>query len=439
VNALLYALYSAAIFMPHWGHARAEYPFLAILFLVALRRGAGGALRPIRADIVILALMVLSGILSIIAFNAFHGGFHWRDLMSLVRYPTYAVFLIATAGFPFDERSSRSFFRFIGVIGVVCGTLSVIQYYNALGLNSWFLRMYRDIIFDEYVSNFVLEGGVRRVIGTSGNPNNWAFLLATISLLLAGRIVLAARLRWLPLLAFTLLALLMTGSRSNLIGFLAGLLAMLAVAVALHRQRRPVAAIVGGAAILLVLSLVFLAYTESMAQDPQRFTTDRIGSFLSRIEVWRSTLTEYKSDFLLGRGPNKAARRIGFRDASSYHVRDNIFIAIFAQFGMIGVLLFLALLAVQFQALLRAAREAPASLAYWPIAMIGVLVAWVLYNMTADAFFAAQPATIFLFLHGTTIALTISLRSNRQSTFTSMLETSTSWSGTTRHRTQADA
>lgn len=401
---VLLGLLFAILYPPHWGHLRLEYPFVAALVLVALQRGGIASLtRGIRGELVLLFLMTLSGMLSIIVFNASSSSFSWRDMMSIIRYPAYAVLLMSVVSYPFSERHKQSLYYFLGFSAILCSVISIIQYFNILGLNQTFVSLYRNIEQDGYYYTFVLGLGNRRVIGTAGNPNSWGFALSLIGILVMARIVFMRHLLWMPHLILVMASLLMAGSRTAMIGFIVGSGVMM-VAGAMYGRIRG-ASIVTAMLALMVLPGVFYIYSQQTVDAADRYSTNQIGSLLKRFEVWSATIDEYSEDFLIGRGPNKSARRVGFVDAKSFHVRDNIFVSVFAQFGILGLALLIGFFIVQWRKLWRAAKETAASDQFWILGMLGGFVSWFLFNITADAFFALHPTHLFLAIYGVTLSI----------------------------------
>lgn len=396
-----------AMFFPHLGHARAEYPFVLLLLFAAVTGRAGGpVLRGVRVEILLLGLMAISGLISIVAYNTTKASavFHWRDLMSIVRYPAYMMMILAGSSLRIDERAKSTIYGYIGVAALLASAVSIVQYFNVFGLNQIFLATYRDASDEVYVNNFVLDAGFRRIIGTAGNPNNWGFALSLLGLLTLSRVVYSRHLSWIPHLSLIFLSLLMTGSRSTLIGFLAGGLVIFGVGMRLGRARGATIATAGLAVVLI--PLVFTVYTQRLQTErgADRFSTERIGSLFNRFDVWTATLREYAPDLWVGRGPAKATRRVGFASADTFHVRDNIFVSVFAQFGVLGLSLLLGFFYLQWTRLYAGVKRAPPGDLAWPLGMLGGFVSWTVYNTTADALFALHPTHTFLALYGVTIA-----------------------------------
>lgn len=397
----------SAMFLPHFGHARPEYVFLLLLLIPVLRGGLGHSpLAGVRTDVVLLGLMVISGMISIVAYNATHAGsvFHWRDLMSIVGYPTYAVMIVATANVALDSRGKKTLSRYIGFAALLASLISIVQFFDIGGLNRLFLELYRSADDDIYFRNFVLDYGNRRVFGTAGNPNNWGFALTMLGLIVMARVVYHRHLTWVPHLVLILVSILMTGSRTALLGFMLGAVVIVAIGVQMGRARGGTVATALFA--VLLIPIVFAVYTAQVdeRQGAERFSSKQIGSLIMRFELWTATIEEYSSDMFIGRGPSKAARRKGFEDAESFHVRDNIFVSVFAQFGVVGLSLLFGFFVAQGSKLYRYARLSPPQSLFYSIGAVGVFVAWALYNTAADAFFALHPTHNFLGVYGAAIA-----------------------------------
>jgi O-antigen ligase len=106
-----------------------------------------------------------------------------------------------------------------------------------------------------------------------------------------------------PLIGLIVVALLVTESRGGLVAFAAGLGFFLLLCVWKVRSRRAVAAAVGAALFFGALALIFGAQVFARFQAPAGGEI----STLTRLQIWRDTLTMWKDAPLLGHGLNSFA------------------------------------------------------------------------------------------------------------------------------------
>jgi O-antigen ligase len=221
------------------------------------------------------------------------------------------------------------------------------------------------------------------VIGTSGNPNLWGFVLSCFGILALARVFFGRGMRFVPVLLGLVLALAMTGSRSAMLSFFVGSAATALLSMVF--MRRTVAGLAIGVVATLSLPIIGVAVVSSLGSE--RFESGNISSLYKRFYVWQATIAEYQDDFLLGRGPAKSLRKRGFAgDASKFHVRDNNYVQTFAEFGIIGLGLLVSLFLAQFAHLWRLAPKVPIEERHWVLGGLGIVASWIVFNLSADAF-----------------------------------------------------
>jgi hypothetical protein len=146
------------------------------------------------------------------------------DLNQLVRIIKYLVIYtvaVSVVSLSVDPEQVRiSIINWILVFACLLSLLTAQQYYNLFNLNSLYLHR----IAEEWEYQMILLYGLRRPLGMVGNPNELGFLLAASAIGAMYRLLLQFRVFYLAALLLTLVAILMTGSRSSLVACLAGFL-----------------------------------------------------------------------------------------------------------------------------------------------------------------------------------------------------------------------
>jgi O-antigen ligase len=401
---LLCLLAISVLMIPGYGHARLEYPLLIILVFAGLVGGRFGRIRNILPELALFCALMLSASLSIFVYYSTHSGFHWRDLMSVLRLPVYSLVLTGALLVPMDARLKRVFGALIVILCVMGTLVSVVQYFNIGGLNAFFLQMYRSDVAT-YVDQFIYGSGERRVIGTAGNPNLWGFAMACYGIYVFARITIARGYALLPVLFGVIVAIVMTGSRSSLLSFVIGAVTILIASLRYARSIGPALLLVAVMTVSVPVAVVVIA----QQLGSERFDTQNVRSMYGRFYVWRETLKEYQDDLLIGRGPLKSARKnVKLTDLSNpaaFSTRDNNYIAALAETGILGLVLLLTLFGVIWVRLWRLASRVPPSELHWVLSSLGVMTAWIAFNATADAFNNVYLAHNFWVLYGVTLAI----------------------------------
>jgi O-antigen ligase len=396
----------AALFFPSRGHLRLEYVLVALVLVIIIAQKGFGPFARVRRELFFLGYLTISGLISIMVYNAGEGTFHYRDLFSVARYPVYGAVLaaaaISTRGI---SRSKKTLARMIGVSAIGVAIISLLQHYNPGNIDS----LIRTLFPVAQAGSFEPEYGTlaaMRLTGTTGNPNWWGFTIVATFLLVIARVFVARGLSWLPIVVLLVPCLVLTGSRTAAVAALGGIVVILALSAR-------VGALGAGRIALSTFVALFVIgwgayYQLNLAADTSRFDIRNMGSLVMRFEVWTATLEEYQDDIILGRGPAKLERRYGFQDASSYAVRDNIYISFLAQYGVIGLVGFLGLCILQVVRLFALSRTCQADDRWWPIGLLGIMAAWLLFGATADSFFFVPSSNLFLILYGTALAVSLS-------------------------------
>jgi len=225
--------------------------------------------------------------------------------------------------------------------------------------------LYQAYVFGAYVAVistlFNYHAGITRVGGTrfsaagDSNPNDLAFLLV-LALPIGWHLAVTGKSFWLNwinrlYLPLGLLGLFLTGSRSGLI------VAMVALSIVPWTLPRLSFRIKTAAVVIAVISVATaIAYVPDRSWERLGTTREQIteGTFNDRTRIWKAGLSVYPEHPIIGVGIN------GFAEATIKPLADfrgahNAYISVLIELGIVGLLLFLAVLLDAFLA----ARAAP--------------------------------------------------------------------------------
>jgi len=206
------------------------------------------------------------------------------------------------------------------------------------------------------------EAAFRRFAATGFDPNDFAAILA-LGIPMAWQLARGARL-WLAILNLAylpaaLIAILLSASRG---GAIAAGVAMLVVVFGLPTMDRATrrAAIVVGAALLVVLPLIVPVIGALAESSIYRFGSIARGlgegSLNERGVIWRSGFEAFPENPIRGAGLGAFAAVIE-RTGLGAEVAHNSFLSVFVETGVVGALLFAAVLLAVLLPLLRAPRR----------------------------------------------------------------------------------
>jgi O-antigen ligase len=255
-------------------------------------------------------------------------------------------------------------------------------------------------------------GGWVRPFSTMPGPFHLGLYLVIVLLALAvhlmhGRPKSSTRLLLSAVLLLHLVVLVMTRTKGNWVGLVAGL-----VLLALLQARNPIKAVfrlialsvVGGAAVAVILPLTSEAARQTM-QDALFAVTHPLQAptFIFRLEVWSETvIPALLAHPFLGYGTSSAGeglRNLYFGTSSTYFASHNLFLKVLLELGLFGLLLFLLIIGFSlkqgWQAVWRT-RLPPASaqLLMWSLVVVASFLVSGLVIPTLDAY----PANYYFWL-----------------------------------------
>ncbi len=224
--------------------------------------------------------------------------------------------------------------------------------------------------------------GTTRVIGTFRDPNQ----LASYLLLLIPFSVLTFSKGWTYVLApLNLLALFLTGSRSGLVGFLAGTVAFLTFCISARGTARRIALVAGPA--LMLVGAAYLLNPERAEFYLERFSqTEEIvsqyaaaHSVQARKVLWRASLEAWRESPVFGIGYGSfvalAHRWTPFQESEVH----NSYLRLLAETGVVGLVLVLGFYFYLLKLAWRRRRERLGAALFWAMA------SFMFFSMGVDA------------------------------------------------------
>lgn len=320
-----------------------------------------------------------------------------RDFWEFLTVAYYAVTCVVATTLSRSLATTRQGFHIAMLVFGLAAGVALLQHFNIAGINSTLTPIYDSNVH-------VTDGIIDRVIGTSGNPNEFGAIMIIPALLsFAGVLVFKGKKRGLFACAMCLFAaaLIVTLSRTALIALIAGMAFILlwrflnVAGVQLFVRRTPAVIVIS--AILAVLLIV-------MAPDRviNRLSTvsqfSQTTSWVARTENWSGHAATWLASPLFGWGPGKGTMGT---------IVDNEWLLFLRRYGIAGALVFAVLLARLYRRLGRSLT--PRDVVTQPyrvalqLAMQGVLVAYTIYMVTAAVYHVPQIMTVLLLMVSLTL------------------------------------
>jgi hypothetical protein len=368
--------------------------------MIGLSKRAGAKPRLVATETWLLILLALFAAFSIVV-QLTAKDVSPRDLMVIIRYVVYLATLYAGIAVGLSStKTSPLWYLSLALIGLSIA-ISFAQYFNIGGINSVMLPIYTE---DNRYS--VLEEGLswRRIVGTMGNPNYWGFFLG-LGFILSSYMCLKKRFIFLAPALLLFVSIVMTGSRTSLLAAIATMLVGALLTTVHSNKRFALKALVPLLIACLLLGTLYFSYsyfTADYYEAKDRFSTSNLNTFELRIQWWIKILNEMSLQpytFMLGQGPNKL---------ESVRYGDNIYILYLRDFGLIGLGLYLLLLAKIIRTLFYRTAQLASSpyLGYLAAITFLCFVQLAIFDLAADGWFNVRMAEVLLFGYGLTLGLT---------------------------------
>lgn len=348
------------------------------------------AAKAFKNELIILLFMGFSSVIALMSQNLRGYTFIWRDMMIFPRLGYYACVILL---FAMACKQTVSFSVGRGIVvysAIVLAAFSIVQYFDILHLNKILIPLFRE----NY--DVLLKGQEnRRVIGTMGNPNYWGMTVAMCLCFFSYSILRELRLVDLVLCGLLIVGILFSGSRTALIGTVAGIGGSVFIARLIAARRCEISitllAIVVGGAVML-----WGYMSQALYENTNRFSTENTHTWELRIEYWNRIWADTVSDpveLIIGRGERKS---------EELSWGDNGYLRVLRDYGLLGLSLYLTLLGVMVVRTIRLLDIASVDLA-WSCGLLAILLAWIIFSVTADPWFHVRLVpllfAVYIYIH----------------------------------------
>jgi O-antigen ligase len=373
------------------GNLRIEY---ALVVAVVVFFGASKLFRVFhyfKYEVLILFAMLCFSMFGLLNQSMASGTVTSRDYMIIFRFGFYVsvfVFCVVCAGHLKRFQDDMLYLYFFGFCLI---SLTLIQYYNLFGINQ-IVKPYapEDI---ERMKILVEQAGWRRAVGTLGNPNYWGLIISIVACVVSYRLFWRKRWIYAPLLLGLLGAVLFTGSRAALVAY-CGALVIGGCLFLFALKKKPSGMVVLVFAALAGVTLLRLEFT-SEVETSERYSLDRLGTLEMRVAMWGQILGEMSENpisFVIGQGTRKDARIVGFA--------DNAYVKILREHGLIGLIPYLFLIGFMIRRTLNLVKEIDDDNRAWPGGLFLLLLAWAIFDLSADTWYGPRLMGAILVLYG---------------------------------------
>ncbi len=268
---------------------RPEYGIVLMGILLGTVTGRVSQVRALHKELGLLMVLGVAGIATIMAQILAGYIFIWRDAMVTLMLGYYAAVLVFVSMVSGKSTNYTGAWIFGLTLSAVITAISIFQYFNLLNINSFLLPA-------SGVAGW-LRADVywKRTVGTMGNPNYWGFVISIVLALSPYALFWRARLICLPLFFGLLISLILTGSRSALISWIAGT-TIGGIVLAFAAREVPKAGVSAVAALILVVG-VFGLELSNHYQNKARFSVTNVDTLIGRMTVWKQAWQTTSQDF----------------------------------------------------------------------------------------------------------------------------------------------
>lgn len=308
----------------------------------------------------------------------------------VVKY--YVLFLIIYNLKIVEEIFFEDCLRVIVWLGVVSGLIAFGQYFNTFRINSWLTPYY---ISQEFYLDFLNQGAVlRRTIGTSFNPNHFAFLLSFPIISASVLVWVYKKKRYIIPLLFLYLAMITTLSRTGIVVSAFSVIFGYILWVKIKKSYfSMILMVITLALIIIVFRNLFSSYEWPIYE---RFSGSQLeisgsNSLSARIESWKifwEWFVDLPQIWTFGIGPQKGSE-VGYI--------DNQYISLIRQFGILGLFsitcIQLCIMRHAFQYFFKSNNVEGKAVS---LVIVCLLTSLLSFQMTAEAFNDLQNMSIVL-------------------------------------------
>lgn len=247
------------------------------------------------------------------------------DYFEIYKLLKFMVILLFCYSFSLEAPENR-----IHIIGFLYKLFFVILIFNLL--NYFDLLTFNDTVMPLYVRGGQIIGEKERLLGTMGNPNDNAIILAYFVIIFFLRMKKDLTIKNISLLAIATILLLMTESRTALVALF---ISLCVYALVIQRSATGLLTVLAmGGICIVVINFLDLSYM-SMLWSAEVDSND---SWSGRVELWEALFRLINESPLLGHGPFKE-----FLYNNSIFV-DSEYVQNALRYGYIGTLLYTSLI-----------------------------------------------------------------------------------------------
>lgn len=328
-------------FLPPRGLFPEELVLASLVVSLALRSGKQSRLGAPLGVVNQLLLTLVGSQLVTLLIGAFRWGVTYRDAFEVFR--TLKYFVVFNVGRTSDDKAARWAAHGIIASLVCAAAVGLLEYFNPRGIGDWIITAYGKQSALRFLDTIQRASGYWRVPGTLGNPNAFGYVLDVILIgVFASRNCLVFRQgRGRGLVASVLyltglVIILLTRSRTATLGAIA-VLAVLGGIRVLTMKRRNVLVWLA----VTILCLTMACFVGSvLPRSRLRDMESASASLIYRAQVWDHVVSAtMRESPLFGLGPEKLTEVERFEEI------DSELMSFLKRWGMVGVLIYLALLA----------------------------------------------------------------------------------------------
>ena len=314
-----------------------------------------------------------------------------RDFWELGKLLEYFLIFALVANLRTSSADIKRYYKIALIIFMLSAFFGFAQYLNLGNINAVVSPYYAPT----QMRGLLIHG---RIMGTTGNPNEFgALMVLASSLALSGALFFWRRvsrvLSWLCVSVF-ILAVMYTLSRSALIALAIALAFVLFLYAAKGMKPQEFRRLLLAILLLAIIGLV------DMQLVPEKFVgrTAQLGditqatSWQARVVNWRHNLSIWKQSPIFGWGPGKATMTT---------TADNEWVLLLRRYGIVGVVIFVLWFGRFYFGLRRIRRHALAEeVTALTIALQATLIAYAAYMIPAGIYHSLQLMPILLLFLG---------------------------------------
>lgn len=306
-----------------------------LLFLGRLAKGESIKLRwtPTHKWFFIFGVSILVSILWAWIFKGFSPS--PRDFFEIAKLMEYFLIFAFVTNLSIKRENFKKYYILTICIFLIAAIFAFVQRWNLFpNFNESFIEYVAPKHLDEWL-------GHRRIVGTTGNPNEFGMLMAIASSLAIIGILWIKRIdiKIFSFLSFAIFSftITLTFSRSALIVFLINLLFILFLKYPKRfglRGKTRLVFLIFPMIIILGLIIIQIAPPKFISRAISGLSIETDVSFQNRLDIWRNNVNIWKQSPIFGWGPGKDAMTT---------IVDNEWLLLLRRYGIVGVIIFIIL------------------------------------------------------------------------------------------------